>query len=180
MPIFRKTFAAFAVLGLLAAMSQHAVAKDPPAPSAHLGSLTACRNIPDNVQRLACYDKAAGDLIAATEKGDVSVVDRAQVRQARRSLFGFNMPSLPFFSGDKSAEDVQDEIESTITATREMNNGRFQIRISDGNALWETLETYRALRSPENGQKITIRRGPLGSYILRINGQRGVKGRRIG
>jgi len=35
------------------------------------------------------------------------------------------------------------------------------------------------LSAPRAGQKIVISKGALGSYFLRINGQIGVKGRRI-
>jgi hypothetical protein len=34
------------------------------------------------------YDKEAGRPLDATQKGDVAVVDKSEVRQARKSLFG--------------------------------------------------------------------------------------------
>jgi hypothetical protein len=89
------------------------------------------------------------------------------------------MPKLPFFSGDQSAADTPDQIESTIKSVRE-GYGRYQIVIADGNAVWETTEESIGLREPRPGQKIVIRRGPMGSYFLRINGQTGVRGRRVG
>ena len=51
---------------------------------------------------------------------------------------------------------------------------------SDNNAVWETSDSNVSFDPPRPGQKISILRGPLGSYFLRINGQVGVRGRRVG
>ena len=83
-----------------------ATAKDPPKQSPLVGALEACRAIADPTQRLACYDKQAGALLDAAQTGDVAVVDKAEVRKARKSLFGFTMPNIPFFAGDKSADEA--------------------------------------------------------------------------
>src|SRR6185295_9795893 len=123
-----------------------------------------------------CYDRTAPALVTASKSGEINIVDRGQLRQARRSLFGFSMPKLPFFSGDTSAADTPDQIESTIKSVRE-GYGRYQFVITDGNAVWETTEDSISLREPRPGQKVVIRRGPMGSYFIRINGQTGVKGR---
>lgn len=164
------------------AVAGGATAKDraPARKSPLVNALSACRQIADPAQRLACFDKASGDLIAATEKGDVNIVDQAELRQARRSLFGFALPKLPFFSGDKSADDVADKLVSKVTAVKEMPYNRVVVRLADGSALWETLESYGAFHTPKVGDSVEINRGPLGSYIIRFGRQRGVKGRRIG
>ncbi|HET7709511.1 MAG TPA: hypothetical protein VFK50_08280 [Sphingomicrobium sp.] len=154
--------------------------RDPPRKSPLVDAIAACRQIADSTQRLACFDKASGDLVAATQKGDVSVVDRADLRQARRSLFGFNMPKLPFFSGDKSGDEVSDKLVSKITAVKELPHNRYVVRLADGNALWETLESFGAFHAPRVGETVEINRGPLGSFFLRFGKQRGVKGRRVG
>ena len=74
---------AFAALG-----TAPAAAKAPPPQSPLVTALDRCRTIPDPTQRLACFDSAAGTLVAAARSGQVSVVDRGELRQARRSLFG--------------------------------------------------------------------------------------------
>ena len=149
-------------------------------PSAHVEALGACRSIADPAERLACYDKAAEALVTATRTGDVSVVDRAQLRQARKSLFGFNMPRLPFFDGDKSADDVPDKLVSKVASVRDLGHSRYQVRLEDGDATWETLEAPISFAAPKKGDSVEIRRGPLGSYMLRFGRQRGVKGKRVG
>ena len=169
-----------AAVAVLVAGSATAKEKNSPRKSPLINAIAACRQITDPAQRLACFDKASGDLVAATEKGDVSVVDRADLRKARRSLFGFNMPKLPFFTGDKSADDVADKLVSKVTAVKEMPYNRYVVRLADGAALWETLESYSAFHAPKIGESVEINRGPLGSYVLRFGKQRGVKGRRVG
>jgi len=158
-----------------------ALAKDPPKQSPLVGALEACRSIADPTQRLACYDKEAAALVAAAQTGEVAVVDKAEARRARKSLFGFAMPNLPFFSGDKSADEVSDTLESTITRASGLGYGKFRITIAEGNAVWETTESYSTMREPMAGDKISIKRGTLGSYVLRIgSNNRGVKGKRVG
>jgi len=164
--------------GLLLAAAP-AAAKTPPPMSPYINALEQCRQIADSGQRLACYDKAAPALVTASRSGEVNVVDRGQLRQARRSLFGFAMPKLPFFAGDQSAADAPDTLESTIKSARDLGYGKYRIVVADGDAVWETTEESFG-REPRAGQKISISRGPLGSYFLHINGQRGVKGRRVG
>ena len=166
---------------VIAALAGAAAAKDPPKQSPLVGALEACRAIADPTQRLACYDKEAAALVTAAQTGDVAVVDKAEARRARKSLFGFAMPNLPFFSGDKSADEVSDTLETTVTKASGLGYGKFRITIAEGNAVWETTETYSTMREPLAGDKISIKRGTLGSYVLRIgSNNRGVKGKRVG
>lgn len=144
-----------------------------------VGALDACRKIADGAERLACFDKASAALVGATATGEVSVVDRKELRQARRALFGFTMPKLPFFAGDRSGEDEKDEIDSTVKSAKQIGYERYQIILADG-AIWETSQTSLSFSEPRRGQKVHIKRGPLGSYFIEVDGQVAVKGRRVG
>jgi len=154
--------------------------KNKPTPSPFVTAIDRCRQITDAMQRLACYDSASNALVSAANSGTVAVVDQNEIRKARHSLFGFTLPKIPFFAGDNTANEVQRQLESTITAVRPLNNGYYRVVIADNNAVWETTDSNISFDAPRPGQKITIIRGPLGSYFLRINGQVGVRGRRIG
>ena len=154
-------------------------ARSAPTQARHLGALDACRVITLDTARLACFDREASALLTASRSGELSVVDRADMRTARRSLFGFALPKLPFFAGDKSADEVPDSLDSTIVSAQGIANERYRIRIAAGDAIWETTESPLNLSTPRAGEKIVISKGALGSYFLRINGQVGVKGRRI-
>ena len=168
------------ILALATASPAIAKAKDKPTPSPLVTAIDRCRQMTDPAQRLACYDAAANALVTAATSGAVAVVDQNEIRQARHSLFGFTLPKIPFFSGDETADEVQRQLDSTITSVQQLQNGYYRIVIADNNAVWETSESSISFDAPRKGQKISILRGPLGSYFLRINGQVGVRGRRVG
>jgi hypothetical protein len=165
-----------------ALMPSAAQAKDRPVPPSPLvAAIDRCRQITDSAQRLACYDSAAGALVTATTSGEVSIVDRNEVKKVRHSLFGFSLPKIPFFSGDTTANEAQEKLDSTIKSVHQLNNGHYEIVIVDNNAVWETTESGGiSWEPPHVGQKIEILRGALGNYFLRIDGQIGVRGKRIG
>jgi len=178
----RLCLSSFFLLSVLAAPSVAEAKSKPAAPSTSplVAAIDHCRQMTDPAQRLACYDSAASALVSATSSGEVSVVDRGEVRKVRHSLFGFNLPKIPFFSGDTTASEAQDKLDSTIKSVKVLNNGYYQIEIADNDAVWITTEGSISFDPPRPGQKIEIVRGALGNYFLRINGQIGVRGKRVG
>ncbi|HEX8379540.1 MAG TPA: hypothetical protein VF619_03195 [Allosphingosinicella sp.] len=170
----RILFAGCVALAAAAAASAAPKRTLPPA----VQELAACRTLAADDARLRCYDAAAAALARAAESGDIVLVDREDVRKTRRSLFGFNVPKLPFFSGDDSAADQQDEITARIAGAHSIGNGKWIIRLEDG-AVWETTEGKAAVRAPRAGNEVTIKRGSLGGYFLRIAGQRTLRARRV-
>jgi len=174
---------------LLTAVSMSApafAAKSPPsmdqAGSQMVIDVTACRKITDSAARLACYDASVSKLADATERKDVVVLDREDVRKTKRSLFGFNVPSLPFFGGGKDADGKEaheefTEIEAKIASVRDRGMGVWTIVLDDG-GVWETNEAPK--NDPSSGDSIHIRKAALGSYFGNINGARAVRLHRIG
>jgi len=143
-------------------------------------ALAGCRALSDNAQRLACYDREAGALLQSVEKKETVVLDQQEVRKTRRSLFGFSLPRLPFFGdGKDDAPEAPEftEINTPIKSVRNIGYGRFRFTIDDG-ALWETTEGINAF--PKEGQKVVIKKGLMGSYFIKFEGARSVKGRRVG
>jgi hypothetical protein len=61
-----------------------------------------------------------------------------------------------------------------------LSNGYYQIVIADNGAVWMTTDSNISFDPPRPGQKVEIVRGALGNYFLRINGQVGVRGKRVG
>ena len=86
-----------------------------------ISELSACRSISDATQRLSCLDQAADSLIQAHKSGELTLVDRTQVREARRSLFGFSGGALPSFLG--SSEDREEISSIQTTLVRASRNG---------------------------------------------------------
>jgi hypothetical protein len=164
-----------AALAIGAASSVAAAEKDTPP---IVGEVVKCRSETDDARRLACYDRAAGALEKATSDGSIAVVSREDVRKTRRSLFGFTLPKLPFFSGDDSAEaDTPDEIETSVKSARMTRDGNYTLVMAD-DAVWRTTEPLRKL--PKTGDKVKIKKAALGSYFLSVAGLRGVRALRVG
>jgi len=139
-----------------------------------------CQSVKDDPARLACYDRAAAALVSATSSGDVAIVDRNQVRQVRRSLFGFGLPRIPFFSSNKNrdVEEEPKELKAALASFRPIGNGYFRFTLADPQSSWESTEASDVFE-PKTGSMVTISHGALGSYWAEISGQPAVKVRRI-
>jgi hypothetical protein len=149
-----------------------------------LVKLVECRAITDAAQRLACYDAQVSALDAAEKKKDVVVMDRAQVRETRKSLFGFTLPSLNLFSGGGGKADKDDavdditEIDSTVTAVRALQGAGWSLVLANGAGTWETSDPLTK-DHPEVGAKIHIKKALVGSYLGSIGYNHGVRFRRV-
>jgi hypothetical protein len=144
--------------------------------NALIQALSTCRGIAGESARLACFDQASARLAEAVDRKELVVLDRQEINQTRRSLFGFGVPNIPLFRGEAGSDSGQ--IETVIAGASPFGVGKWQIRLEDG-AIWQTTEARMNLSDPRPGQKIVIQRGMLGNYFLRINGQSGIRGRRV-
>lgn len=163
---------------VFAALSSAAAAQQREADNnALITSVLNCRELADDQARLRCFDTAAAALGEASSAGSLVVVDREAVRRTRRGLFGFNMPRLPFFRGDTSQEEEVSEIEGTIRSVRALDYGKWTLTLDD-NSTWQTTEANTHNPAPRAGQSVRIRRAALGSYMLSVEGQRGVRAMR--
>lgn len=145
-----------------------------------LRKLVDCRAIQDATARLACYDAQVGALDVAEQRRDVVVMERKQVVEARKSLFGFSLPSLSLFGGGDKAEkdgDSISQIETTIARARQTGYGQWSFTLADG-ARWVQTDSKTLAVPPAPGQKIRIRKGAMTSYFANIEGQPGIRVRR--
>jgi len=142
-------------------------------------ALVRCRAIAADAERLQCFDRAAASLQEAAERRDLVVVDRQQVRESRRRLFGLPLPRLPIFGGgddDDDAEEIR-SIESEVASAYQHGNGQWVVRLEDGSTWVQTDDNIIAGR-PRAGQPVRVTRAALGTYMMRVNGQPGVRVRR--
>ena len=146
-----------------------------------LADLKACQPITDSAQRLACYDRATVALIASADSGEVRMVDKEEAKAVRRSLFGFSLPRIALFGGgkEKGAEEEVKVLQTTVTRVRALPAGKFLFRIAEGDAEWQTTDAPMAMDAPRVGDKVTLERAALGSYWVKFDGQRAVKGKRV-
>ena len=145
--------------------------------AAVLQAVTDCRTLTGDAERLACYDRSVAKLDAAEASNDVMVVDRQQVREGRRQLFGLTLPNFAMFRGGDEKDEVQ-EIDTVATAVRTDAEGRWLITLEDG-AVWRQISDARFGRPPRPGSRISIRNAALGSFFLKIDGQTAIRARRV-
>jgi len=142
-------------------------------------ALVRCRAIGDDAARLRCFDTAAAALEAAAARREVVVVDRQQVREGRRRLFGLAIPRLPIFGGDEDEdEDRIETVEGVVASASQDGMGHWIVALQDG-AVWTQTDNRPLALRPRNGQQVVINRGAMGSFMMRINNQPGVRARRI-
>ena len=169
-------------LGLiLALIPAAAIAKDKKAgdpPPAVFQAVIDCRTIGDSSARLACYDASVASLADAQKSEDLFVASKAQVREARRGLFGLSLPRITIFGGDD--DDPEDklqikEIDAVLSAVGG-GVGAWALTLDDGATWVQTDGAYT--KTPKPGMKVHIKRGALGSYMANVNGGLGFKVKR--
>ena len=142
-------------------------------------ALVRCRAIAADAERLQCFDTAVAALEQAADRRELVVVDRQQVRESRRRLFGLALPSLPIFGGGDGTEDEEavNSIESTVATANQDSLGHWNVRLADGSLWIQTDDRPLSLR-PRPGQPVVVVRAALGSFMMRVNNQPGIRVRR--
>lgn len=141
-----------------------------------LDRVVACRQVTAEAARLACYDAAVGSLDQAQRQGDVLIVDRGQVREARRQLFGFSVPKVTLFDRDEQAE-AMDSIETTLVRAGQFAEGKWVFTLAD-ESVWRQVDSERVNFRNRPGEAVRIRRAALGSYLMTVGSSRAVRVRR--
>ncbi len=180
LPQFRRTARVGLILALGMAGGLAVTAATPFASSANLlDELRACRAIAGDSERARCYDGSVGTLIGAVEAGDIKLVDREQVRKTRRQLFGLTLPEVDMLKADEKDEvELSDLFETTIASGRQTGQTSWRFTTAES-AVWEINNPPRKLAPIMQGDKVVFKKASLGYYFIRINGQTGVKGRRV-
>jgi hypothetical protein len=141
-----------------------------------VADVIACKSVTDLQARFACYEETVTRLRAASERREIVVVDREEVRRTRRSLFGFALPRLRLFgSGGENVDDAEPvtEITTSIAQVRPHGHQLWSMTLADG-SVWQTTEPSR-LTEPRSGHSIRITAGAFGGYLANIDGARAVR-----
>ena len=169
------TLAGVLAAGALAGAAS-AQSSTPQAGSALLKSLAECRAVADSQARLACFDGVTGRLVAAEQAGEVVVVDRADIRAARRQAFGFSLPSLDIFA--RGARDPElDRVQLVLSRATRLEDGKWLLRTEEGQ-VWRQTDDRRLSTSPRPGSRAEVRNAAMGSFFMNIDGQRAIRVRR--
>lgn len=173
--VFALALAGLAVSGTAQAQNRPAGTTDR---AQSLKQLSDCRGITDDSARLACYDAAAATIDRAETTGELVVVDRGQVREAKRSLFGFDTSALNFF--DRGSDEARVEVSNvTLTIDRAYRGegGKWVMVMTDGQ-VWRQTDGTGPYNPPHQGSKAEIRKASLGSFFLNVDGQTAIRARR--
>lgn len=167
----------WAFLGLASALPASAQR-----PSPAMTPLFACRAIAAEKERLTCFDRETAALEAATGQKEIVVLDQADVRRTKRSLFGFSLPNLKLFDGAVGSKDPREaeenrRLETSITSIGRTPEGvQFSV---DGGAVWtQSDERALMLGRIKPGSQVVIQRAAMGSYFAIFPGQPGIRVRR--
>ena len=168
-------------IGAIVGCSLPARAQEESAPALEtpevIDRLFECRAIADDAARLACFDGAVGAVFAARESRELVIAEREQVEEAKRGLFGLNLPKIRLFGGGDDAQEAS-ELTATLASATMMGNGLYIFELEDG-ARWVETEKGVGRKRYERGDTIVISKGALGSYKAKVNGQRAMRVRRI-
>ena len=127
-----------------------------------------CRAITDDAKRLACFDTTVNGMVEAEKKGDLVTIDREQRREVRRQAFGLTLPSLSMFDRGEKGEDA-DKITTTVSQASKGPNGRWLIQL-EGGALWRQTDDADLFKIPHRGSVAIVKKGSLGSFFMKIDG----------
>ena len=174
----------YMLAALLAAAPAVAMAQRPaaaqPRPEA-FEALVRCRAIAEPDARLQCFDAAAAALQTAQERREVVVVDRQQVREGRRRLFGLALPRIPIFGGgdddDAGDADRVDTVEGVVASATQDSLGHWVVTLRD-NAVWVQTDNNTLALRPRPDHRVVINRGAMGGFMMRVNNQPGIRVRR--
>ena len=170
---------AAAVIAAVLVPTAVAAAKPAKTPKA-VADVLACRAETTEEARLRCYDAAVAALDAAHGSGSLVTIDKEEVKKARRGLFGFSLPDIPFLGGDDDDEEPQArELTAKLKSARVVGYHRWLMDI-EGAGTWQTIETHPNDDPPKAGAEVVIRKGPLGNYMMSVGKKRGIRVKRVG
>lgn len=183
MRCFTPALTAILLASISAPLCAQNQSKDAVNSAEYIDELKSCQQIASDAERLTCFDVAVSSMVTASEAGEVQIVDKQDVEATRRSLFGFSLPDIGIFGGgdeddSDAAQEKRDLLETTITSVHYSKPNEIFFVTQEG-ATWRISDAPRRLRTVKAGQPVVFKRAAMGSFFIRINGQTGVKGRRI-
>ncbi|MEO5707403.1 MAG: hypothetical protein ABIT10_07765 [Alteraurantiacibacter sp.] len=151
------------------------------AEGAVLGIMRECSRIDDPSARLACYDnnmRSAGGAPRSTVPGQVQVQGGGGAVVSDGRPAGFGREDLAVPEAARAATYGPDEVTATVTEVTQRGPGIYAFTLDDG-AQWVFTESGGSTYNPpRRGARVEIRRGAMGSFLMRYNNQASVRVRR--
>lgn len=143
--------------------------------AAEMQRLFECKLIAERDARVDCYDAAMELLGAAERQGEIVVVERERVLEARRAVFGFSLPALPGLPGGEA--EALNEVETKLERAAYVTGAGWTFHLADG-SIWRQIDTTPLEFRPQSGLPIKIRRAAMGSYMLKVADYPAVRAKR--
>ena len=169
-----KTSGIAAIFMLTFSSPGHVFAQDQVTP---IAEIAACRSIVEARLRLDCMDRVSDRLLQAHERGELTIIDRAQVHEARRRLFGFSGTAFPSFFGKEDEAEEISAVETTLTRLARDGAGHWVFHLADGSE-WRQVDNESPHLRAQSGAEVRVRRAAFGSYFLNVGDARAIRVRR--
>lgn len=132
-------------------------------------SLWKCRTLKSDQKRLMCFDQIVFDITASTsgkDKATISDFGSGDLARQRRKNTENNLPLA------QDENDPQD-LTTTIITGDKTKSGLYAFKLENGQ-IWRQIRSDRVKGYVPKlaGKSVTIRKGTLGSYFLKLEGRR--------
>jgi hypothetical protein len=129
-----------------------------------------CAATEDPEARLACYDDAFPPVASATD------LEQSRREQARRD-FGLSIVQKRDLASEEERAATPERIEAAVVGVSQRANGQRVVTL-DNEQIWLITETTDkgTLRA---GDKVVVRRGAIGNFLLRTPGRVTLRVRRV-
>lgn len=148
-----------------------------------LTTMYACAGIEQPADRLSCFDAAVAGLRRAETAGDVKVVAREAIVEAQRQSFGLTgsasvNSALTSTGIAPSDPEAIDSVFVTIAEATMLADGKYRFTLENGQ-VWEQVAKERVSRLGALPAKAEIRKAMLGSFMMKVDGGRATRVRRV-
>ena len=148
-----------------------------------LNILRNCAEIDDPTARLACYDnniRAAGGQPRSSVPGEMAVPSGgAGAPLDTRGPSGFGREDIVTPERFNTPAGELEELRARVAAVAQQQRGVYLVTLDDG-AQWLFSESVPfSYRPPRVGDRVTIDRASLGSFLMTVNDQASVRVRRV-
>jgi hypothetical protein len=142
------------------------------AQEAPLAKVYACASLPRSDERLTCYDAAIAGLRQAETTGGVA--------EAGEQPFGFTRPEAADIgrAAVPKATEQLDTVQVTIATAEKRADGKYRFTLKSGQ-VWDQIETEKVGRLGALPVTAEIKAAALGSFLMRIEGGRSIRVRRV-
>lgn len=142
-----------------------------------LSDMRECARIAEISARVACYDRNVGIPVPAAS-GAASVVPAPSPARPPRTRAAVPSPSglgAETVRRAPAATPVADEVTARLVAVTQRAPGLYLFTLEDG-AQWRFANSERdTYVPPRPGSTVEIRRGTLGSFLMRYNDQPSIR-----